>query len=193
MNLITIKDNGKFFYMTPDTSLNRDSNDYFCPEFVDEFTVVCFYYVRIEKNAKAVEEKFASRYISGFGYGIKLEAYNLRGEPNPFGEFMSSALDNTVYISPRISQEEFGSVKPTLKIDNTGIELCNGNAIEEIMSNYQKVIANITSISTLRSGDIILFEQNYYNTKRVCIAKKPGLLDDSTKISFGDIGITLNW
>lgn len=193
MNLITIKDNGEFFYTTPDTSLNRDSKDYFCPESIDKFAVVCFYYVRIEKNAKAVTEKYANRYISGFGYGIKMEAVNIGGEDNPYMYSMSSALDNTAYISPCITQEEFTGLKPNFKIDNIDIAPNDIISAGSVISSYQKVIANITSISTLRSGDIILFEADTKDNHKHFIKRDKKQEGCYSKISFGDIKITINW
>ncbi len=192
MNLITVKNNGKFFYTTPDTSLNRDSKDYFCPESIDEFAVVCFYYVRIEKNAKAIAEKYANRYISGFGYGIKIEAVNIGGEDNPYMYSMSSALDNTAYISPCVTQEEFTGLKPDLKIDDY-IEPSIIISAESVIKSYPKVIANITSISTLRSGDIILFEADTKVSHKHFIKRDKKQEGCSSKISFGDIKITINW
>lgn len=192
MNLITVKNNGKFFYTTPDTSLNRDSKDYFCPESIDEFAVVCFYYVRIEKNAKAIAEKYANRYISGFGYGIKMEAVNIGGEDNPYMYSMSSALDNTAYISPCVTQEEFTGLKPDLKIDDY-IEPSIIISAESVIKSYPKVIANITSISTLRSGDIILFEADTKVSHKHFIKRDKKQEGCSSKISFGDIKITINW
>lgn len=194
MNLITVKSNGEFFYMTPDTSLNRDSKDYFCPEFVNELAVVCFYYVRIEKNAKAVAERYAERYVSGFGYGIKLKACNLRGELNPYKEFMASALDNTTYISPCLQKDDFVSIQPALTINNAQIETANKESIEMVINGYPKAVANITSISTLRSGDIIIFDTDFCNTQKTYL-KRDGQnqqVEDS-KISFGDIDITVYW
>lgn len=193
MNLITIKNNGEFFYTTPDTSLNRDSKDYFCPEYADEFAVVCFYYVRIEKNAKAVTEKYANRYISGFGYGIKMEAVNIGGKDNPYRYSMASALDNTIYISRCITQEEFAGLRPDLKINNINIKQNNIIPVESVINSYQKVIANITNISTLRSGDIILFEADTKNNHRHCIKRDKKREESNSNISFGDIDITINW
>ena len=193
MNLINIKNNGEFFYTTPDTSLNRDSKDYFCPDFADEFAVVCFYYVRIEKNAKAVTEKFANRYISGFGYGIKLEALGIGGSQNPYVEFMASALDNTTYISPILSKEQFAGIKPVLKIDNTDVAVNNGMLAEFVLNNYPKAVSNITNISTLRSGDIIIFESEPCNKQRTLITRGCAKNKEIMKISFGEIDITFNW
>lgn len=194
MNLITVKSNGEFFYMTPDTSLNRDSKDYFCPEFVEEFAVVCFCYVRIEKNAKAVAERYAERYISGFGYGIKLKALNLRGEFNPYKDFMTSALDNTTYISPCLRQDDFASIQPSLTIDGTHIEKVDCKTVERVINDYPKAIANITSVSTLRSGDIIIFETDLYNTQKAYLKRdKSNTQAESSKISFGEIDVTVYW
>jgi len=196
VNLVTIEGNGESFFMTPDTSINRDGKDYFCPEFADEFAVACFLYVRIAKNAKSVGERYAARYISGFGYGIRLEACNMGGNGVQYGDFLSVALDNTAYISPLLTQEEFVSIQPSLKIGNTNIGAIDQSDITKVLNDYQKVIANITRVSTLRSGDIILFETDLYNGEKPrlhrCESNMAPNGNAGIEITFGEIDIRFN-
>ena len=60
MNIVTVPYNSDFYYIRPDISLNRDSNDYFCPDEVTEITVAPFVYIRMDKAGKAISYKFAS-------------------------------------------------------------------------------------------------------------------------------------
>ncbi len=196
VNLVTIKGNGESFFMTPDTSINRDGKDYFCPEFADEFAAACFLYVRIAKNAKSVGEKYAARYISGFGYGVRLEACNIPDNGAQYRDFISVAFDNTAYISPLFTQEEFVSIRPTLKIGNTNMGAIDQSDIAKVIDDYQKVIANITRISTLRSGDMLLFETDVYNREKPCLSRcisNMGTKGNAIiEITFGDIDIRFN-
>ena len=72
MNIITIPYSSGNFYVRPDTSLNRDSNDYFCPEEVTELAAAVFIYAKAIKAGKCVSAKFAGRYYSSIGKGVQL-------------------------------------------------------------------------------------------------------------------------
>ena len=49
MNIITVPYGSENFYCRPDTSLNRDSNDYFCPDGVTELAASVFIYAKAIK------------------------------------------------------------------------------------------------------------------------------------------------
>ena len=99
MNIITVPYNSDFHYIRPDISLNRDSNDYFCPDDITEIAVVPFIYIRMERAGKAISAKFANRYCSQIGYGVSLSAKSLIVENCPVSFQTANSLDNSTYIS----------------------------------------------------------------------------------------------
>lgn len=71
MNILVIRADGTY-YARPDTTLERESKDFYLP---DDCTGVCarrFSFVRIVKAGKAVGERFAGRYFSECGEGVML-------------------------------------------------------------------------------------------------------------------------
>lgn len=99
MNIFTIPYSGKGFYVRPDTSLNKDSNDYFCPDTVTELAAAVFIYARAIKAGKSVSSKFAPRYYNVIGTGIHLSAPGLVEEGNPASWWLANSLDNSTFIS----------------------------------------------------------------------------------------------
>lgn len=97
MNIITLPYGSKGFYVRPDTSLNRDSNDYFCPEEVTELAAAVFIYAKAIKAGKCVASKFAGRYYSVIGWGIHLYVPSL-DNGTPEGWWMSRSLDSSTFI-----------------------------------------------------------------------------------------------
>lgn len=56
----------------PDTTLNHDNSDYYCPEGVTSLRAVPCIYTHIDKAAKCVAERFAGRYFKKFAFGCLL-------------------------------------------------------------------------------------------------------------------------
>ena len=98
MNIITVPYGSKGFYVRPDTSLNRDSNDYFCPDGVNELAAAVFVYARATKAGKCVASKFASRYYTSIGSGIHLFAPALAAGNTPESWWVSRSLDNSTFL-----------------------------------------------------------------------------------------------
>ncbi len=146
MNILTVSHNSDFYYIRPDISLNRDSNDYFCPDGITEITVAPFIYIRMDKAGKAVSRKFAPRYYSTVGYGVNLTAASLINCEVPQSFLTANSLDNTTYVSATYSFEEF----PFEILDNL-----SGEKIKEI---FNEQIEKITRLTSVRTGDYIAIE-----------------------------------
>lgn len=153
MNIITVPYNSDFFYIRPDISLNRDGNDYFCPDEITEIAVAPFIYVRMDKAGKAIKAKFAPRYCSSIGYGVNLSGQSLVKEGIPQSFLMANALDNTTYISQLYTAEEFPFELLSKELLAAGME-----NIEAIMESFYGKIEQITRLCSARTGDIIAIE-----------------------------------
>ena len=98
LNIITVPYGSKGFYVRPGTSLNRDSNDYFCPDGVNELAAAVFIYARATKAGKSVAAKFAPRYYTSIGTGIHLYAPALATDDSPQSWWVSRSLDNSTFL-----------------------------------------------------------------------------------------------
>ena len=155
MNIITTTYNSKFFYIRPDISLNRDSNDYFCPEEIKELTVAPFLYIRMDKAGKAVQAKFAQRYYSTIGYGLNITAKSLIDKNFPQSFLMANSLDNSTIVSPLYNIEEF-PIK-TLKATSLTAN-CQDGTIENIIDLFNRKIEQISPLTSFKTGDYIAVE-----------------------------------
>ncbi len=174
MNILTVSHNSDFYYIRPDISLNRDSNDYFCPDGITEITVAPFIYIRMDKAGKAVSRKFAPRYYSTVGYGVNLTAASLINCEVPQSFLTANSLDNTTYVSRTYTLEEFpfGNFSDELKrlyrdlnIPVECSEFLSGKEkneqsshIETIMQIFNVQIEKITRLTSVRTGDYIAIE-----------------------------------
>ncbi len=98
MNIITVPYGSKGFYVRPDTSLNRDSNDYFCPEEITELAAAVFVYAKAVKAGKSVSAKFAPRYYTSVGTGIHFSAPQMAENNGPECWWIANSLDNSTFL-----------------------------------------------------------------------------------------------
>lgn len=155
MNIITTTYNSNFFYIRPDISLNRDSNDYFCPEEIQELTVAPFLYIRMEKAGKAVQAKFAQRYYSSIGYGLNITGKSLIDSKCPMSFLMANALDNSTIVSPLHAIEEL----PLEKLKGSHFTAnCQDGTIDDIINIFNKKIEHISALTSFKTGDYIAIE-----------------------------------
>ncbi len=171
MNIITVPYNSDFHYIRPDISLNRDSNDYFCPENITEIAVVPFIYIRMERAGKAISAKFANRYCSQMGYGVSLSAKSLIVENCPVSFQTANSLDNSTYISPLFQPEQYPAEDVLKGLEYmeqniSGFRIDDGNPwksllasdIGEIMKLFYGKMEKITRYTSVRTGDFIAME-----------------------------------
>ena len=135
MNILTLSyNNSELFYLKPDTSLNRDYNNYFCPERIGTLLVTPFIYVRIERAGKSIMEKFAERYYNSFGEGLFIKAVKYSTGETVAPE-ICNLLDNSTFMSTT-----------STIIDKQRHTLFNS------------AIVKISNFVSLRRGDIIAIE-----------------------------------
>ena len=138
MNIITVPYGSKGFYVRPDTSLNRDSNDYFCPDGVTGLAAAVFIYAKATKAGKSVSAKFAQRYYSAIGTGIHLSAPGIDGEGSPESWWLSQSLDNSTFL--------------------LGDETAAGEMPAEIIEKIDAAFETASKYVSFRTGDYIAIE-----------------------------------
>ncbi len=156
MNIVTVPYNSDFYYIRPDISLNRDSNDYFCPDGITEITVAPFVYIRMDKAGKAISFKFAGRYCSQIGYGVNLTAQSLVNKDYPMSFLTANSLDNTTYVSRLYLPEELPA--DILKSNNLQENNLQNFSTTELVECFHKQIEKITRLTSVRTGDLIVLE-----------------------------------
>lgn len=179
MNIVTVPYNSDFYYIRPDISLNRDSNDYFCPDEVTEITVAPFVYIRMDKAGKAISYKFAGRYCSQIGYGVNLTAQSLVNKDYPMSFLTANSLDNTTYVSRLYLPEEF----PTDSLQENNLQGHNINlnfSTSELIDRFHKQIEKITRLTSVRTGDLILLE-----------LAEPAPVKLGETVKFGELSFTI--
>ncbi len=97
MNIIVslFGNNGADYCFRPDTTLEKESFDYYIPDGISELTYSPVLFVRLCRAGKAIGEKFAGRYYDSGGFGVLLYGESIIGSGAAAGLSMASSLDKT--------------------------------------------------------------------------------------------------
>ena len=148
MKIVAYKAGGNYC-CRPDTTLNHNNSDYWCPEGVSLLKAVPCIYTHIDKAGKCVAERFARRYFKTVAFGCLLTDA-AKGIPQAVATSMdfTSIMDMGWMEAP---------AQTALKFDVNGSEIFAA-AGKDYSEDFVRAIVDITRRSTLRIGDIIAIE-----------------------------------
>lgn len=173
MNIIVslFGSNGTDYCFRPDTTLEKESFDYYIPDGVSELTYSPVLFVRLCRAGKAIGEKFAGRYYDSGGFGVLLYGESIIGSGAAAGLSMASSLDKTSLLPfPLIDKdvlEKSGNIF-SLSVNGRSVNehsvnelLVNGNgtfACHPDFAGIPEILHRISLRTSLRTGDIVAVE-----------------------------------
>ncbi len=144
-------------YMKPETSLLKNNQPFFYPDFTNNLNYGVEIVVKINRVGKNISAKFAHRYYSQIAIGINLIASDIQSRHIEKGLPLEIAysFDNSAHISKFYNISEFGEISNTnfsLKQNNNIVQ--QGNTSNMIF-DINNLIAYISKIFTVKIGDLI--------------------------------------
>lgn len=168
MNIIVslFGSNGTDYCFRPDTTLEKESFDYYIPDGVSELTYSPVLFVRLCRAGKAIGEKFAGRYYDSGGFGVLLYGESIIGSGAAAGLSMASSLDKTSLLPfPLIDKDvlENGGNSFSLSVKERSVNglSVNGNgtfACHPDFAGIPEILHRISLRTSLRTGDIVAVE-----------------------------------
>ena len=156
MKIIALEQNGttaeKSFACYPDTTLIRDNEDFYVPNFSKNIVAYYGIYLLFNKIGKCIEPQFVNRYYSEVGVAINFIASDVyrnavkRGCPTD----MAKCFD----LSLAVSTEKISCDK--LKNLNLSVSM-NGTPLDGQVASYQKIaeaVSEATKFYTAKVGDL---------------------------------------
>lgn len=145
------------FFLKPDTSLIRNNNPFFYPEFTNDLQYELEIVLRVNRLGRNISEKFAHRYFNEIGLGIDFTARDLQRLCKDKGMpwEMSKAFDGSAPISDFVTKDQFenlNNIQFKLELNEKVVQ--NGNT-SELIFNFDKIISYVSKFITLRTGDLI--------------------------------------
>jgi acylpyruvate hydrolase len=145
-------------FTKPDTALLRNNAPFYYPDFSKDVHHEVELVLRISKEGKNIQEKFASKYFDAIGVGIDFTARDLQQKAKEKGLpwDIAKGFNGSAPISDKfIPVAEFKDLKDinfSLSI-NGGIRQ-QGNTSLMIFS-FEYIISYLSRFFTLRTGDLI--------------------------------------
>lgn len=167
MNII-VKTSSGHVIVRPDTTWEKDNEDFYPPEFVDRLTYSPVFFARILKPGRSVGRKFAGRYYDSVGFGVLLYPENLVGDTQE-GFAHASCLDHTSFLpAPLLPPSAVpGAAAPTAEQD----EATTGNRFSIFIDGkedfssaaaslnmVEEALVEATRFCYIRTGDLLAVE-----------------------------------
>ncbi|UBM61640.1 fumarylacetoacetate hydrolase family protein [Candidatus Sulfidibacterium hydrothermale] len=145
------------FFMKPDTALLQKNNPFFYPDFSNEVHYETEIVLKINRNGKHIEERFAHKYFDEIGIGIDFTARDLQAEQKKKGLpwEIAKAFDGAAPVGKFVSTSRYPDIHNlhfSLKING---ELRQSGTTTDMMFSFEKIIAYVSQFISLKMGDLI--------------------------------------
>jgi acylpyruvate hydrolase len=145
-------------FSKPDTALIRNNGPFYYPEFSTDIHHEVELVLRVSKEGKNVQEKFASKYYDAIGIGIDFTARDLqqkakeKGLPWDIAKGFNGSAPVSDKFLPVSEFKDLKSINFSLKING---ELKQQGNTSLMLFGFDYIIAYLSKFFTLRTGDLI--------------------------------------
>jgi 2-keto-4-pentenoate hydratase/2-oxohepta-3-ene-1,7-dioic acid hydratase in catechol pathway len=145
------------FFLKPDTAIQPKGHPFFIPDFSNNIHFEVELVVKISKNGKNIDEKFAHKYYNEIGIGIDFTARDIQEEckKNGLPWERAKGFDGSAQISNEFINKELlilNDINFSLSLNNSIMQ--TGNSKKMIFS-FDQIISYISKYFTLKAGDLI--------------------------------------
>jgi acylpyruvate hydrolase len=145
-------------FLKPETALLQRNQPFFIPDFSQDIHHELELVLRVSKNGKHIEEKFAHTYFDAIGLGIDFTARDLQSELKQKGLpwELAKAFDGSAPLAPT-----FKPVADFADLANISFHLeVNGEVKQRgnsglMLHPFAKIISFVSQYITLKMGDMI--------------------------------------
>jgi 2-keto-4-pentenoate hydratase/2-oxohepta-3-ene-1,7-dioic acid hydratase in catechol pathway len=145
-------------FTKPDTAIIRNNGPFYYPDFSKDIHHEVELVLRISKEGKNIEEKFASKYYDAIGVGIDFTARDIQQKLKEKGLpwDIAKGFNGSAPISDKfIPVSEFKDLKNiNFKLEVDGQLKQQGNT-SLLLFPFEYIISYLSKFFTLRTGDLI--------------------------------------
>jgi acylpyruvate hydrolase len=144
-------------FMKPDTAILKDNAPFYYPEFSKEIHFETELVVKIDKEGKFIEEKFANKYYQEIGLGVDFTARDLQNELKTKGLpwELAKGFNGSAPISNFIPKSKFLTLQNLqFSLTINTIEKQIGHTSDMIFT-IDYLISFISRYFTLKKGDLL--------------------------------------
>jgi len=144
-------------FMKPDTALLKDNKPFYHPDFSEDVHHEIELVLKICKEGKHINEKFAGNYFDEIGLGIDFTARDIQARHKEKGLpwELAKAFDGSAPISNFMPKSAFDDLYHIdLRLDINGQTRQQGST-SQLLFKFEYIIAYVSRYITLKKGDLI--------------------------------------
>ena len=144
-------------FMKPDTATLKNDAPFYYPEFSKNIHYEVELLLKISKEGKYIQEKFASNYYEEIGIGIDFTARDLQAKAKEKGLpwFLAKGFNGSAPISEFVPMGNYADIRNlnfSLVVDGKTKQQGNTSLM---LFPFNTIIAYVSQFVTLKKGDII--------------------------------------
>jgi len=144
-------------FMKPKSALLQAHTPFYYPEFTNELHYECELVLRISKNGKYIQEKFASKYYDAVSVGIDFTARDIQAELKSKGLpwEKAKAWDNSAAVGKWVPLANVKNKREVLfKLLKNKEAVQNGNS-KNMIYDFDYLVSYISNFFSINIGDLI--------------------------------------
>jgi acylpyruvate hydrolase len=146
------------FFMKPDSSLLRNNDPFFIPEWTSDVHHEIELIIKISRLGKSIDKRFAKRYYKEVGLGIDFTARDVQSQLKAKGLpwEKAKAFDRAAVLGSKfIPVGDLPNPEHiTFRLDVNGKTVQNGDSSLMIF-DFDTIVAYVSKYVTLKIGDLI--------------------------------------
>jgi len=144
-------------FMKPKSALLQAHTPFYYPEFTNELHYECELVLRVSKNGKYIQERFASKYYDAVTAGIDFTARDIQNELKEKGLpwEKAKAWDNSAVIGKWVPIPNLKNKKDIQFSLFKNKELAQQGQSSSMLNNFDKIVAYISNYFSVNIGDLI--------------------------------------
>ena len=143
-------------FLKPQTALLKDNKPFYYPEWTKDLHYETELVLKVCKQGKYIDEKFARKYFDEVTVGIDFTARDIQSQQKAKGLpwEIAKAFDNSAVIGEFRKANVVDNNRINFSMKLNGTEVQKGNTNDTIFS-FEKIIAYASQFFTLQTGDLI--------------------------------------
>jgi len=144
-------------FMKPDTALLKDNKPFYHPDFSQDVHYEIELVLKISKEGKYIQEKYAADYFDEVALGIDFTARDIQSRHKEKGLpwELAKGFDGSAPVSNFVPKANFADLyNLNLKLDINGETRQNGNT-KNVLFSFERILAFVSQYITLKKGDLI--------------------------------------
>ncbi|WP_286755950.1 fumarylacetoacetate hydrolase family protein [Roseivirga sp. UBA838] len=143
-------------FMKPDTALLRNNAPFYYPDFSKDIHFEVEILLKINREGKYIDPKFAHKYYEEIGIGIDFTARDLQQQCKEKGLpwEIAKAFNGSAPISDFVSKTDFDLANLNFSLHQNGDMKQQGNT-SLMLFPFDEIVAYVSRYFTLKKGDII--------------------------------------